>query len=224
MYLKRELPYDFEVQNGIHLIGKQNAEYAILIANAKGGEMFQDRVQRWEQIAQWGNKGPSDSDYKNTYIELQEDPTNQYDQNAIAVYAKGECYGKLAYIAKEETEAIRNLSKLSGVPIRDLGCTLVNSTQNSWKVVPLLILAAINNKSNLDKEATITIEATMNKRDVPGFCESLFELQKERARGDAAEHYVSYPKDYDFKPKFVIDGIDLDTYENTGTSMFEYDD
>lgn len=44
-----------------------------------------------------------------SYLELKEEPENRFDKDAIAVYARGEFYGKVGYVGKEFTDTVRQL-------------------------------------------------------------------------------------------------------------------
>lgn len=130
------------VEEGIFRIqGESGAFVCILFAQARGCAFGDDMVARWRQVESCQHR-MAPQGYRNTYAQLKPEPDNKFDKNAIEVLARGEFFGHMGYIAKEQTERIRRLSELTDTDIRDLDVFVADGDDIGWKNVRILVCAS----------------------------------------------------------------------------------
>lgn len=112
----------------------------LLYAQARGCAFGDDIVSRWREVAECESETAWQG-FRNTYMQLKPEPENRYDGNAIEVLARGEFFGRMGYIAKEQTANVRRLAEITGVDVGDLGVMVANHDDIGWKNVPLIIWA-----------------------------------------------------------------------------------
>lgn len=112
----------------------------LLYAQARGCAFGDDMVSRWREVAECESEDARQG-FRNTYMQLKPEPDNRYDRNAIEVLSRGEFFGHMGYIAKEQTANVRRLAESTGVDIRHLGVMVANHDDVGWKNVPLIIWA-----------------------------------------------------------------------------------
>lgn len=127
--------------DNIAVVRLGSAAVAMLSVPVRGAAVYDDMIDRWEQVAQCQRLPFGDVNYRSSHIQLMSEPKNEHDPNAIKVLCKGEAYGKLGYVAKERTSDVRALSALSGVPIGELDCTIANNGDVGWRTVHIIITA-----------------------------------------------------------------------------------
>lgn len=86
-----------------------DAENGGLVVTIRGCTYNEERIRLWHEVARWKDEEPGSPDYRTSYIELKADRNNRYDPNAIRLLCRGEAFGLLGFVAKEETDAIRAL-------------------------------------------------------------------------------------------------------------------
>ena len=131
--------------NNITAFRVGNRTLAVLDVSVRGAAAHDETIERWQEVARWKFKEPYDPEYRNSYIRLRAEPQNKYDRFAIAAVCCGEAYGKLGYVAKEQTDDVRRLSALSGIAIGALDCTVANYGDIGWKTVHVLVSAFLPN-------------------------------------------------------------------------------
>lgn len=80
--------------------------------------------------------------YMNTYAQLKPEPKNKFDPQAIEVLARGEFFGHMGYIAKEQTDAVRALARYAGCDLKDIAVQIVCTGDVGFKSVRLALIAA----------------------------------------------------------------------------------
>lgn len=130
------------IEDGIFRIqGEGGAPVYVLFAQARGCAFGDDMTQRWREVGTCQHP-MAPQGYRNTYAQLKPEPDNKYDKDAIEVLARGEFFGHMGYIAKEQTERVRRLSELTGTDIRDLDVLVADSSDIGWKTVRILVCAS----------------------------------------------------------------------------------
>lgn len=83
---------------------KENEDDNTITFTVRGCNRNQHRDILWGQIAD-----KQKNEEFNSYIQLKREPKNKFDPNAVLVLCRGEFYGTLGYIAREETYKYREI-------------------------------------------------------------------------------------------------------------------
>lgn len=72
------------------------------------GCTMRNRQSIWEGYCS-SMSDPYNKEIDNSYLSLEEEPTNTYDPNAILVVCRGEFFGNMGYVGKEFTGEIKKI-------------------------------------------------------------------------------------------------------------------
>lgn len=87
----------------------------------------------------------------NTYAQLKPEPKNKFDPQAIEVLARGEFFGHMGYIAKEQTDAVRALARYAGCDLKDIAVQIVCTGDVGFKSVRLASSPPHNGRCDVRK-------------------------------------------------------------------------
>lgn len=132
--------------NDVHLVSDnitfftfgEQIFFPILYVEARGCAFTESRSYHWQKIADAAGPAPSQG-HRNNYIQLRPEPKNEYDKNAIAVMCRGEGYGTIGYIAKEQTNFVREFAQAMSRKIKELNVTLLVKPEEGQKTIPLVV-------------------------------------------------------------------------------------
>lgn len=131
----------FEVlDENIVKISHESGDAYVLAASGRGCALGDDMVQRWREVEACQHRSAPQG-YMNSYAQLKAEPKNRYDPNAIEILARGEEFGHMGYIAKEQTAAVRRLAEYADVDLCDITVFMSCSDDVGFKTVRLLLIA-----------------------------------------------------------------------------------
>lgn len=85
---------------------------------------------------------PYNRECDNSYLTLEEEPSNPYDPNAVMVVCRGEFFGTVGYVAKEHAAAVKGvLGQCSAYRV-----DMLDETQAGQKNVTLVLTWRNNNE------------------------------------------------------------------------------
>lgn len=105
---------------------KASIDGDVLIVKVRGCDKGNHRAKLWKEIARWNGLKPGELNYRNSYVELQAEPENAHDANAIKVLIRGEAFGTLGYVGREFTDDVRRYADEKCKHLGDLAVEVVN--------------------------------------------------------------------------------------------------
>lgn len=87
---------------------KNNSELKTYEFPCRGCTITRDREIQWHNYAS-SISGTTNQEIDNSYLFLEEEPSNKYDPNAIAVVVGGEFFGTMGYVGKEFTGEVKKI-------------------------------------------------------------------------------------------------------------------
>jgi len=130
------------LDEGIIKVPNPTGDVYILAATARGCAFGEDMTARWREVEACQRRDAVQG-YMNTYdAQLKPEPKNKFDPQAIEVLARGEFFGHMGYIAKEQTDAVRALARYAGCDLKDIAVQIVCTGDVGFKSVRLALIAA----------------------------------------------------------------------------------
>lgn len=129
------------LDEGIIKVLNPTGDVYILAATARGCAFGEDMTARWREVEACHRRDAVQG-YMNTYAQLKPEPKNKFDPQAIEVLARGEFFGHMGYIAKEQTDAVRALARYAGCDLKDIAVQIVCTGDVGFKSVRLALIAA----------------------------------------------------------------------------------
>lgn len=118
---------------------KASIDGGVLVVQVRGCNKGSHRAGLWKEIERWHGLRPRELNYRNSHIELQAEPENAYDANAIKVLCRGEAVGTLGYVGREFTDDVRRYADEKGKHLRDLVVEVVNPDDFGKAVITVAI-------------------------------------------------------------------------------------
>ena len=129
------------LDEGIIKVPNPTGDVYILAVTARGCAFGEDMTARWREVEVCQRRDAVQG-YMNTYAQLKPEPKNKFDPQAIEVLARGEFFGHMGYIAKEQTDAVRALARYAGCDLKDIAVQIVCTGDVGFKSVRLALIAA----------------------------------------------------------------------------------
>lgn len=129
------------LDDGIIRVPNPTGDVYILAATARGCAFGDDMTARWREVEACQHRDAMQG-YMNTYAQLKPEPKNKFDPKAIEILARGEFFGHMGYIAKEQTDAVRRLAKYADCDLKDIAIQVACTEDVGFKSVRLALIAA----------------------------------------------------------------------------------